>query len=212
MDMSANENSDAQDWRLQAELNVGDAAGALHGLLGRLRGGPDVVKEVEATVPHDVVVTHDGALLFAYAADEATIIAARKAIEDVLQRDGIAASVRVSLWDDERDRWQQTDPLPTAAEQAVEDAADRAADAIETRTLVVSSGKMIRAEFEQSLREWAVRLDLECEIIEHPHLLTTQLAFTLTGPRHKIDEFSQGLAAEERATIRTETAVMISPL
>jgi hypothetical protein len=209
---SANDSSADQDWRLQAELEVGDAAGALHGLLGRLRGGPDVVKEVEATVPHDVVVTHDGALLFAYAANEAAITAARRAIEDVLQRDGIAANVRVSLWDDERDRWQQTDPPPTAAEQAVEDAADRAADAIETRTLVVSSGKMIREELEQSLRDLAAGLDLDCEIIEHPHLLTTQLAFTVTGPRHKIDEFSQGLAAEERATIRTETAVMISPL
>jgi hypothetical protein len=200
-----------EDWRLQAELDVGDARPALHGLLGRLRG-PDVVKEVQASVPHDVVVTHDGRLLFAYAADQATLAAARRAIEDVLLRDGIGASVRVSRWDDELNRWQQTDPPPTAAEQAVLDAAERADDAIETRTLVVSSGKMIRAEFEQSLRDWAASLDLECEIIEHPHLLTTQLAFTVTGPKRKIDEFSQGLNAEEGATIRAETVVMLSPL
>jgi hypothetical protein len=212
METSANENSAAQDWRLEAELEVGDAPSALHGLLGRLRGGSDVVKEVEASVPHDVVVTHDGALLFAYAADEATIMAARGAIEEVLQRDGIAATLRVSVWDDEFDRWQQTDPPPTAAEQAAVDAAQRAGDAIETRTLVVSSGKLIRDEFEQSLRDWATKLDLQCEIIEHPHLLTTQLAFTVTGPKHKIDEFSQGLAAEERQTIRAETTVMMSPL
>ncbi len=212
MEMSANESPAAEDWRLQAELDVGDAAGALHGLLGRLRGGPDVVKEVEASVPHDVVVTHDGALLFAYAADEATIIAARRAIEDVLQHDGVAASVRVSRWDDGHDRWQQVDPPPTAAEKAAADAAERADDAVETRTLVVSSGKMIRDEFEQSLRDWAAKLDLECEIIEHPHLLTTQLAFTVSGPKRKVEEFSQGLAAEEHATIRTERAVMISPL
>lgn len=208
-----NESSAAQDWRLQAELEVADAPGALHGLLGRLRGGGgDVVKEVEASVPHDVVVTHDGSLLFAYAANEATIMAARGAIEGVLQRDGITAQLRVSVWDDDFDRWRQTEPPPSAAEQAALDAADRAGDAIETRTLVVSSGKLIRAEFEQSLRDWAAGLDLQCEIIEHPHLLTTQLAFTVTGPKYKIDEFTQGLAAEERQTIRAETTVMMSPL
>lgn len=213
METSTNESSAAQDWRLQAELEVADAPGALHGLLGRLRGGgDDVVKEVEASVPHDVVVTHDGSLLFAYAADEATIMAARGAIEGVLQRDGITAQLRVSVWDDDFDRWRQTEPPPSAAEQAALDAADRAGDAIETRTLVVSSGKLIRAEFEQSLRDWAAGLDLQCEIIEHPHLLTTQLAFTVTGPKYKIDEFTQGLAAEERQTIRAETTVMMSPL
>jgi hypothetical protein len=53
---------------------------------------------------------------------------------------------------------------------------------------------------------------LECAIIEHPHLLTTQVAFTVTGPKRKIDEFSRGLTAEEWATIRTERTVMLSPL
>jgi hypothetical protein len=212
MEGSSNDGSAAEDWRLQAELDVEDASGALHGLLGRLRGGPDVVKDVESSVPHDVVVTHDGSLLFAYAAEEATIVAAREAIAGVLLRDGITAQLRVSRWDEERNRWQQTDPPPTADERAADDAAQRADDAIETRTLVVSSGKMIRDEFEQSLRAWAAKLDLECEIIEHPHMLTTQLAFTVTGPKRKVDEFSQGLAAEERQTIRAETTVMMSPL
>lgn len=200
-----------QDWRMEAELDVAEARGALHDLIGRLRG-PDMVKEIEATVPRDVVITHDGKLLFAYAADEATLAAARSAIEGVLQRDGIGASVRVSYWDDELEKWRQTDPPLSAQEQQLEDAAERDADAIETRTLVVSSGKMIRVEFEQSIREWADRLGLECSIVEHPHLLTTQLAFTVTGPKRKIDEFSRGLRAEEWATIRTEGSVMLSPL
>lgn len=211
MATDAQESSTEQDWRLEAELDVADSGRALHGLLGRLRG-PDFVGEIEASVPHDVVVTHDGRLLFAYAADQATLTAARVAIEGVLRGDGIGASLRVSVWDDELDRWQQTDPPPTAEEKAAQDATQLARDAIETRTLVVSSGKMIRDEFEQSTRDWATTLGLECKVIEHPHLLTTQLAFTVTGPKRKIDEFSQGLAAEERATIRTETVVMISPL
>ena len=100
----------------------------------------------------------------------------------------------------------------TAAERQLDEAADRDAEAIDTRTLVVSSGKQIRAEFEQSIREWADKLGLECSIIEHPHLLTTQLAFTVTGPKGKLDEFSRGMAAEELATIRTEGSVMLSPL
>ncbi|MGO9320808.1 MAG: hypothetical protein ACLQBY_08420 [Solirubrobacteraceae bacterium] len=211
METDPHERASEQDWRMEAELEVPEASGALHEIIGRLRG-PDVVKEVEATVPHDVVITHDGKLLFAYAADEATLTAARSAIEGVLARDGIRARVRVSHWDDELEKWRQSDPPPTAEEKRIEDEAERDADAIETRTLVVSSGRMIRAELQQSMRDWADKLGLECTIIEHPHLLTTQLAFTVTGPKHKIDEFSRGLRAEERATIRTETAVMLSPL
>ncbi len=211
MDSDPRERDTEQDWRMQAELDVAEAHGVLHGLIGRFRG-PDVVDQVQVAVGHDVVVTHDGKLLFAYAADEAALAAARSAIEDVLARDGITASVRVSRWDDERDQWRQTDPPPSGEEEQRADVAERAADAIETRTLVVSSGKMIRAEVEQSMRDWADRLGLECAIMEHPHLLTTQLAFTLTGPKRKIDEFSRGLSAEEWATIRAETVVMASPL
>jgi hypothetical protein len=205
------ESTGDQDWRMQAELHGVEARGALADLVGRMRG-PDVVKEIEATVPHDVVVTHDGKLLFAYAADEGTLAAARSAIEEVLRRDGIEASVRMSHWDDDREQWRQTDPPLSAEEQQADDAAERDAEAIETRTLVASSGKMIRAEFEQTMREWADRLSLQCAIVEHPHLLTTQVAFTVTGPKGKIDEFSRGLRAEELQTIRAERTVMASPL
>jgi galactitol-specific phosphotransferase system IIB component len=205
------ERDDEQDWRMEAELQVPDTGGALHELIGRLRG-PDVVKEIEARVSHDVVVTHDGKLLFAYAAGQATLASARSEIEQILAGDGIQASVRVSHWDDESEKWRQTDPPLTVEEQQSEDVAERDANAPETRTLVVSSGKMIRAEFEQSIREWADKLELQCAIVEHPHLLTTQVAFTVTGPKHKVEEFARGLRAEEWRTIRTETAVMASPL
>ncbi len=203
--------ADDQDWRMDAELDVPEAGGALHDLIGRLRG-PDVVKEIEASVPHDVVITHDGKLLFAYAAEQATLAAARSAIEGVIAGDGIRANVRVSHWDDELEKWRRVDPPLTAAEQQSEAAAERDASVPETRTLVVSSGKMIRTEFKQSIREWADKLELQCSIVEHPHLLTTQLAFTVTGPKHKINEFARGLRAEEWQTIRAEGTVMISPL
>jgi hypothetical protein len=200
-----------QDWRLEVELEAPGGASALHGLVARLRGR-GVAKEIEASVPSDVVITHDGHRLFAYASDERALSAARSAIEQLLRSDGVEASVRVSHWDDELDVWRQTDPPPEGQDRRAEDAFERDAETVETRTLVASAGKLIRSEFEQTMREWAQRLGLQCQIVEHPHLLTTQVAFTVKGPRRKIDEFVQGLRAEGLATMRTETAVMLSPL
>jgi hypothetical protein len=206
------ESSTEQDWRLSAALDVQDGAGSLHELIGRLRGGGELAGEIEAVVPHDVVITHDGKLLFAYAAEEGTLTAVRGAIEDVLRREQIKATVRISYWDDRLDEWRQTDPPPSPEQAASETAGEREAEAIETRTLVVSTGREIRTEFAQTMRNWAAKLDLECVLVEHGHLLTTQVCFTVTGPKRKIDEFADGLRAEERATIRTERAVMASPL
>jgi hypothetical protein len=211
METEAPEGSSDQDWRLEAELDVADARGVLHGVIARLRG-PDVVREVQATVPHDVVITHDGKLLFAYAASEAALKAARSAIENVLQLDNINASILVSHWDDDLDEWHQTDPPLSGEAKRIDDEARRDADIVESRTMVASSGKEIRAEFERSMVTWAQELGLKYEVIEHPHMLTTQLAFTVTGPKRKIDEFAQGLKAEEIATMRAERSVMLSPL
>jgi len=203
----------SEDWRLRADLDVPDTGGTLRALVSRLRGSePDVVQEIEATVPRDVVITHDGRCLFAYAADQATIEAVRTAIEAVLARDGISASLRTSRWEDELDEWLQTDPPLEGQERLRADAARADAEAVQTRTLVASSGRLVRSEFEQTMSAWADRLGLQCQIVEHPHLLSTQIAFTVTGPRRKLDEFASGLSAEEWATIRTETAVMTSPL
>ena len=202
---------DEQDWRLEAKLDVADPRRSLHDLVSRFRG-PNVAEEAQASVPHDVVVTHDGRLLFAYAADEATIKTARQAIEHGLRDDGIDAMIRLSHWDDELDDWHQTDPPATPQRRQADDDQRRDAEAIETRTLVASLGKEIRAEFEQSMLNSAGELGVECKIVEHPHLLTTQVGFTVTGAKRKVEEFAQGLTAEERATFRADTAVMLSPL
>jgi len=211
MGTEATASSTEQDWRLRAELDAADTRGALDRALGRLRG-PDVVKEVGAAVGHDVVITHDGKLLFAYAASEAALKAARGAIENVLRRDDINASILVSHWDDDLDEWHQTDPPLSGEAKRIDDDARRDANTVESRTLVASSGKEIRAEFERTMVTWAQELGLEYEVIEHPHTLTSQVAFTVTGPKRKIDEFAQGLRAEEIATMRAERSVMMSPL
>jgi len=203
--------SEDQDWRLKAELDIEDRRSALDHLIGRVRG-PDVVKEVGEAVPHDVMITHDGKLLFAYAATKAALSAARNAIEEVLRRDGIGASVYVSHWDESLDKWRQVEPPLTDEAKRIEEAAEHDAEAIETRTMVVSTGKLVRSEVEQTMLGWAEKLGLKCTMIQHPHLLTSQIAFTVTGPRRRIGEFEAGLKAEELATMRTEREVMLSPL
>jgi hypothetical protein len=205
--------SDEQDWRLKVELDASvETGGGVSHLFGHLRGGgdPDVVHELESAVPHDVVLTHDGKLLFAYAADEATLAATRRAIEGVLARENMKGGIFVSHWDDELDSWRQTDPPPTAAEAQQEATVKRDGETVETRTLIASSGKTVRGTLEQSMIEWAEKLGVQCTIIEHPHLLTTQVGFTITGPKHKLDEFSAGLRAEETTTIRSENSVILS--
>jgi hypothetical protein len=204
--------SEDQDWRLTAELDADDRRGVLDGLLGRLRGGTDIVEEIEARLPHDVVLTHDGSLLFAYAASEEEIRAAAAVIERVLRAEGIDARIVLSHWDEELDEWVQVDPPPSPEEVRREQAAERDLEAVETRTLVASAGNLVRPSFEQSLSEWAQKLGLECKITEHPHLLTTQVLFTCTGPRRKIDEFAKALRAEGTTTLRSDATLMLNPL
>lgn len=206
MTSDAGGDSAGEDWRLEAELDVADSKRAVGHLLGHLRG-PDPVKDIEGAVAPDVVITHDGKLVFAYAASEAAITAARGAIQGALARDSITATIRVSRWDDQREQWQQTDPPPDEGEKRAEAAADRAGSAIETRTMVATAGKLVRAEYEQTMLSWAERLGLECKLIEHPHLLTTQIGFTVTGPRKQVEEFSRGLIAEGWTMVRTEESI-----
>jgi hypothetical protein len=202
---------DDQNWRLKAKLDVEDRHTRLDSILGRVRG-PDIVKEVGKAVPHDVAITHDGNLLFAYAASEASLSTARLAIEAALRNDGIEADILISHWDERYDEWLQVDPPLTGAAKRKQEAIERADEHVESRAMIASAGKEIRGEVEQTMQEWADKLGLRCEVIEHPHLLTTQVAFTVTGPKRKIDEFAEGLRAEELATMRTERAVMVSPL
>ncbi len=209
--MAGDASNDSEDWRLELELDVQDSRHSLGHLFGRVRG-PDVVHDAQASVADDVVVTHDGKQLFAYAADAGALATARGAIEGVLHADGVAFSARVSRWDDDRDTWRQTDPPLTAEQQAGEEASERDAQEIVTRTLVAKSGKLVQAEFEQTMRDWAQKLGVECQIVEHPHLLSTQVAFTVKGPRRRVDEFSRGLNAEGWSYVRAEGGLMADPL
>jgi hypothetical protein len=202
--------SEDQDWRLTAELDAADKRGALDRLLGRVRGG-GVVEEIEGELAHDVVITHDGKMLFAYAADEEAIQAARQVIEQVLQRDGVGAKIVVSHWDEELDEWRQVDPPLSAEQTRSEAAAELDAEAVQTRTLVASAGNLVRSSFEQSLLDWGQSQGLKVTVAEHPHLLSTQVLFTVTGPKRKIDEFERALRAEGTAFFRADAILLVSP-
>jgi len=199
--------ADEDNWRLVAELGDGEKAGRLDDLVGRTRERK-VAKEAGAEVPADVVITHDGARIFAYAASEQSVRRAREAIS----AHAPTASAVISQWDAERDEWRQVDPPLSAEEQQREEALERDGEQVETRTMVATAGREIRSELEQSMQEWAEKLELTLTISEHRHLLTYQVLFEVTGPKRKIDEFAAGLRAEEHATMRTEYAVMASPL
>jgi hypothetical protein len=199
--------SEEQDWRLEVELDGSDQGHGLDRLLRHVRGeGGQVESELRSAVSHDVVVTHDGRLLFAYAAGPSALSEARRAVEWALRGDGHPPQIVVSHWNSDLDEWQRIDPPPATARVA--DAGPRDERDVTTRTLVCTAGKLVRETFEQSMLQRARELDLQCSIVEHPHLLTTQVAFTVTGPRRKLNEFRAELEAEGFATIRADSLVM----
>ncbi|HEX4437113.1 MAG TPA: hypothetical protein VH061_09990 [Solirubrobacteraceae bacterium] len=194
---------DDRDWRLSGEIEGQGTDHAVHALVEHLHE-PDEVRDAQAAAGDDVVITHDGNRLFAYAYGRQAIEQARARIEYALAKDGLSSKLSLTHFSSDCDEWVDPDAPP--AESSSPSAGP------ESRTLVATVGKMIREEFEQSMRNWADQLGLRCEIVEHPHLLSSQVAFTVTGPPRKLDEFADGLDAEERQTIRTERAVMLSPL
>jgi hypothetical protein len=193
---------DERDWRLSGQL--ADGGGYLHGFLGR-RKEEHAASDARAAVGSDVVVTHDGGRLFAYAASRAAIESARTKLEAALKADGIEVSLRLSTWSEEHDEWIDPEAPPPPAAVAAQEAPV-------TRTYVVTLGRWVREEFEQSISARAAELGVTCEVVEHPHVLSSQTAFTVSGPARKVDQLAAAMHAEEQATIRTETTVMASPL
>ena len=200
---------DNQDWRLRADL--ADPAG-VH---ARLRDAHHFERELEPLIDRDVVLSYDDETLFAYANTRAAIDEARRAIEHQLASDGLSAAVRIDHWDDalgDLGDWHQVDPPLDDAGRSREAAErDRHAEhdalqaRVETRTVVITSGKMVRSWFEKTVADEARELGVELSIVEHPHLLTTQIAFTLRGPTGKVNDVVADLASRAGAVTRLET-------
>jgi len=69
----------------------------------------------------------------------------------------------------------------------------------------------VRNWFETTVADEAREAGVELSIVEHPHLLTTQIAFTLTGPTAKVDGVIEDLRSRAGQATRLETAY-ITPL
>ncbi len=201
--------ADEQDWRLRADID--DA----RGLLGRLREAHHFEHELEPLISHDVVLSADDDRLFAYANTREAADEARRALEHQLASEDHTAVVTVSHWDDDGVVWRQVDPPPGADELERERVHDEQHEAelergarVETRTVAITAGKMARNWFETTVADEARDLGVELSIVEHPHLLKTQIVFTLSGPSAKVDEVIDDMQARAGATTRLETAYL----
>jgi len=201
--------SDDQDWRLRVAL--ADAAG-LH---ERLRGAHHFERELEPLLAPDVVLSYNEDTLFAYANSEAAIAEVRRAVEHQLSSEGTGGAITVAHWDDDLGDlgdWHQIDPPEAPSTVTLEqderhehELAAARAERVVTRNFAVSAGRLVNEYFERSAQDEAREAGVELSFTEHPHLLTTQIAFTLTGPAGKVEGVIADMKARAGALTRFES-------
>jgi hypothetical protein len=203
--------SDDKDWRLRIDPQQ---TVDLDGLISRARDDAGESTRPSA-LSDEIVLSHDGSTVFAYAPSESAIRDARDAIQSAIDGER-HATVRISHWEPSRRQWHQIDP-PLTYEQEDEMAAAASASndkdqppdqAAETRPVVCVIGKLIRKSFEAQMVAFAQDLHLKCDIVEHPHLLSTQVVFEVTGPTNAVDEFATHLKSEARFSSRLDPGLV----
>lgn len=200
--------SDHEDWRLTADVEA-----QVEGTLERLVDLADrPTGHEQLGLSADAVVTHNADQLFVYAGSRPSMDAARQAIEHALAQEGVKPRIVITRWDDETGAWQRVDPPPNEDEQRAAAAERDSAQQSETQTFVCKVGRGVRRDLEDSMSDWASRLGLRCEIVQHTHFMTTQMAFTVTGPHHRVEEFRDGLRAESVSTMRSGALLGLEPL
>jgi hypothetical protein len=197
-----------QDWRLRLDLAQ---PADLEALLADVRDPHTGKREHTPALGEDVVLTHDGNTFFAYAMTAESLQGARERIEATLHQAGLKGVIRLSHWDASSLRWWQTDPplseLELKREQAQIDAARRREGTV-TRTVVCTIGRLIRKSFEQQMISFAQEDGLRCQLVEHPHLFSTQVAFEATGAPGHVEEFAQYLRNEAQTTTRVDLGLI----
>jgi hypothetical protein len=196
-----------RDWRLEFELAVGSHPDRLY---ARLRD----------SLGDEIVLTHNSALFLAYAATERQLRNARAFVDVVTYEHGLAKPSKVGRWEPELLIWRQIDP--PISDQEARSQSRRAATEREraqqprpkgsSTQLTVGAllGDPVREPFEAEMRQLAASLGLGCEIVEHPHLLSTQVLFNLTGPGREIKFFESQLDHVARATMRIDPGLIPS--
>ncbi len=202
-----------QDWRLQLNLDEPTDAEAV---LGQIRNDPSTNDHHDpGLLGDDVVVTHDGGRLFVYAANKDSLDTARKILESALSDGSPNMPVRVTHWDERLAQWHQVEPpLTPEEEQALSSTAEAKVERsttnepVESRTVMAVVGKLIRKQFEQQMISFAQNMGIECTVVEHPHLLSTQIAFTVTGSSSDVAAFARYLKNEARASSRIDPGLI----
>ena len=193
-----------QDWRLRVDI---DDPSALH---ASLRGARHFERELDPLIADDVVLSHDDDTLFAYAKTSASIEEVRRAVERQLAQDRLTAETHVTHWDEESETWLAPGEAPPRRSIGPSESAGTsespAGDPIVTRTYAETSGKLMRNYFENVVAGEAESRGVKLSIVEHPHLLTTQLAFNLTGPSSAVNAVIAAIASDASNVTMFESA------
>lgn len=205
--------SDDQDWRLQLDLDDSTDVGIV---LDKVRASPHGDDcHLPGLLGDDVVVTHDDGRIFVYAASKDSLDQARVILESALIDRSLSACVRASHWDEQLRIWRQLEPpLTHEEEQAMTSAAETevercaANEPSESRTVMAVTGRLIRKQFERQMIGYAQSIGLECDVVEHPHLLSTQIAFTVTGSPNDVAAFARYLKNEAQASSRIDPGLI----
>jgi uncharacterized protein YbjQ (UPF0145 family) len=91
-----------QDRRLEADVRIDDGP---RGMLGWSRSGAGIISEIQSAVRQRCVVENDGRRVLVYADTNEELDAARAAIETILGRNKIPASMRISERDSASGEW-----------------------------------------------------------------------------------------------------------
>jgi hypothetical protein len=192
--------STEDDWRIEIDGDGGDLT-ALDRLVDSARARIDAFGRGSGEqLGDEIVVTHDGNRAFIYAASAAALTLARKGATAALGQQGVSVPVmKVSHWDANLRDWRQTEPPLTPRQEGE---LRVAASHKVTRTVVCVAGALLRDVFETRMTMYAKNLGLECMVITHRHLLSSQLGFQVTGVPLAVDEFERYVKSEARMSMR----------
>lgn len=187
--------ADDGDWRLTIHLDRRS-----------LVGGPRVdeeavIEQARAQLGPEVVLTAHGRTVIAYTGDRRSLELARTTIESALLAHGHHLPAVIEHWQEDEQAWLAPQSVPGQRPPAL--LAEQ-----EHRTLVCEAGNLERDLFEQDIANFAAQRRLSCRVVEHRHLLRSQVAFDVSGPPAQLDAMAAYLKQEARRTIRVDPGVL----
>ncbi|HUB75623.1 MAG TPA: hypothetical protein VL977_01140 [Solirubrobacteraceae bacterium] len=114
-----------EDWRVKVELADAGSAKRLY----ESAGHSDLTRHARETLAERAALSHDGAVVFAYATTREYAEAAQVVLRELASEEGLEASFELMRWHPERDQWEDGDvPLEAVG---VAHTRDQAGEAVE---------------------------------------------------------------------------------